>query len=618
MLSLPLAPAVRGLLLVGLLGSCGRHPEPVPELVLLGFQQDQVRGVLLNEPLIFYFSGELDPASVTPSSARILDPAGRLVPGGFRVEGNRLVFEPALSLELDLGDGGFLPSSRLRVELSGFPVPSGLRSRRGEVLERSFSSTFETVALTGEGALFLDGSPDTAFPLILSGVEFGVSEALKLTCAEPLDPRSLSAEAFQLRRYEAGGEHEEIALEVRLARNDMEEGAVLELRALESFSRSSPRVLEPGEYHLWIHDGPGGPRDLAGHPVRSSWASSQVPARISVGLRPEVVGNRWHREEFLTRGLRSPAAVPGADGAALWAGDGLVRLRYPLCAGDGAAGDVQLDSNPMVLRAVRGDLQSARLELPADQRLDLSGLDGDVVLRAQTSVRILGQLVRGTAAGADERAEGETWGAWFGRVGMGHELVELAGADLGSVDAWLAARAPGAAPVTAIVAGGDLFVEGAIRLDGPLLLVAGGRLRISGVVEAREVWVVGLGGGADIPPPARVAGLDFAEALTNRLAVPLVVGVLSAPLRPEGRDLHWRSAQVGANPGAGMVRVNFLGERDLADGGVETVGPVSDAALLDRCESIRVWIELEIGPGVPWDPPMVDFVELRWTEETEL
>lgn len=610
--------AVLGALLVWSVAACGRGPDEPADLRLLGFQQAQSGGVLLNEPLVFHFSGELDPTSVTPSSARVLDPAGRLVPGAFRVEGARLIFEPALALQADLSDGGFLPGSLGRVELSGFPVPSGLRSRRGEVLHAGFSSTFETVRQEGDGALYLDGSPDTAFPLLLSELEIGVSEAIQLTCAEPLDPRSLFPSAFQLRRYEAGGEHEEIALEVRLASNTMEEGARLELRALESPEGGAPRVLEPGEYHLWIHEGATAPRDLAGHPVRSSWATSQVPARISVGLRANVTGNRWHREEFLSRALRSPAAVPGVDGAALWAGDGLLRLRFPKCAGDGAAGVVQLGTDVTALRASRGDLHCAQLEIPSDQTVDLSEFPDTVILRSQTSVRLSGRLLRRSADVDTRREDGEAWGPWFGRVGMGQALGELAGKELGSVDAWLAGRTAEESPLTVIITAGDLWVDGEIQVDGPLLLVAGGRLRVSGVVEARETWVVGLGGGPDLHPPAREAGLSFQETSVNALKLPLAVGVLSAPLRPAGRELRWRSAQVGAHAGAGAVRVRFLGERDLPDGGVETVGPVPDAALLDRCESIRAWIELEIGPGPSWDPPMVDFVEFRWTEETEL
>ena len=73
---------------------------------------------------------------------------------------------------------------------------------------------------------------------------------------------------------------------------------------------------------------------------------------------------------------------------------------------------------------------------------------------------------------------------------------------------------------------------------------------------------------------------------------------------------------MGARPGSGAFRVRFLGERDIAGGGVETVGPVDDLSLLDRCDAVRLWIELEIGPGPTWDPPIVDFVEISWNEES--
>jgi hypothetical protein len=569
----------------------------------------------LNEPLVFHFSDELDPASVTPSSARVLDIAGRLVAGRFHVEGNRLVFEPRLPRQPDLQDGGFRPSSEVRVELSGFPVPSGLRSRGGQVLEASFSSSFEVVSARGEGASFLDGTPDAAYPLFLASTTVGPLEPIRLSCVEPIDPRSLHPAAFQLRRYRAGGAFEELAVEVKLVSNSMVEGARLELRALEQPDGGVPRMLAPGDYHLWIHPGEDGPQDLGGHPVRSSWASTQLPARVSVEPRPELAGNRWHRVDFLDGGLSSPAAVPGTDGTAPWGTRGELRLQLPLAAGDGSAGRVLLDSESLTaLRAARQDLHAAALDLPAGITLDVGALRGPVVMRSQTSMRLDGRLERLSGEAAGARLAGETWPVWYGRVGG----ARAAGQPAGVLAAWIEARRGTEDNLTVLVAGGDLVVEGELVVDGVLLLAAGGRLRIAGRVEAREVWVVGLGGGADVHPAARPSRLRFASDGERHLAAPLKVGALSAPYRPEGPTPRWRSALVGAVPGSGRVRVRYLGERDQPGGRIETVGPGDDAALLDRCEAIRMWIELEIAPGVPWDPPMVDFVELRWTEETDL
>ena len=606
-----------GVCLCVLSSACQREGAQQSGLRLVGFQQAQGSDVLLNEPLVFHFSSELDPASVTPSSARVLDELGRLAAGDFRVEGNRLVFEPRLAQQADLLDGGFQPATHVRVELAGFPVPSGLRSRDGEVLETGFVSGFDTVA--ADSVVFLDGSPDAAYRLFLEGTSIGAFEPLRLTCAEPLDPRSLHPEAFLLRRYRADGSFDEIALDLRLSRNDMQSGARIELRAVESVGGGAPRRLEPGDYHLWIHEGEQAPRDLGGHPVLSSWASTQLPAVIAVELKPELEGNRHFREEFLTRALASPAEVPGVDGGALWDGSGVVALRLPRSAGDGSAGDVLLvqDGGLTAVRAARQDLHAARLGLEVGEQLDLSDLEGLVALRSQTSVRLAGRLERFSERGELKRGAGEPWSTWYGRVGSGGALPGLARAKLGSLDDWLAAQRSSGRNVTVIVAGGDLWIEGDVAVDGALILAAGGRLRVTGRIEAREVWVVGLGGGADVHPAARLSGLSFAPSGSNRLALPLRVGTLSAPFRPGGSSPRWRSALVGSTPGSGQIRIRFLGERELAGGRIKTIGPVDDASLLDRCEGIRVWIELEIQPGAAWDPPMVDFVELRWTEEND-
>jgi len=565
-------------------------------------------GVLLNEPLVFYFSDELDPASVTPSTARVLDSSGRLVAGEFRAENNRLVFEPRLAKLQGLSDGGFRPSEHVTVELSGFPVPSGLRSLRGELLEASFTSAFDTIEKGVEGASFLDGTPDAAYPLLLESTTIGAQEAIGLICVEAVDPRSLNPGAFQLRRYQPGGAFEEIAVDVSLESNTMEAGARLVIRALQSRESGVPRRLEPGDYHLWIHEGADAPRDLGGHPMRSSWSPTQLPAVVTVELRPELAGNRSVRLDFLSMELASPAEVPGTDGTVRWSGTGGLGLWLPLAAGDGSAGEVAADATSIAaaLAEAQGDLHAARLRLPVDEKLDLSARGGVVVLRSQTSMRIEGPLVR---ASQD---------ASVGRLGGSSHLPGVRGDGVDSLDGWLAQQADEGRELTALVAGGDLWIDGDITVEGPLLLAAGGRLRVRGRIEAHEIWVVGVGGGVDLHPAARQSGLRMVPTALNRLQTPLRLGALSAPFRPESKAPNWSSATLGIAAGAGSARVRFLGERDLAGGGVETVGPVDDAAVLDRCGGIRIWIELEMRPGEPWDPPMVDFVDLRWTEETDL
>lgn len=600
------------------LGACHGDVADDGGLVLLGFQQAGGTGVLLNEPLVFYFSKELDPASVTPSTARVLDRAGRLVAGSFHVEEQRLVFEPRLALLETLEDGGFRPGERVSVELSGFPVPSGLRSLGGELLRESFSASFETVRLHGAGATFLDGSPDAAYPLLLASTTIGAREPLVLLCSEAIDPSSLHAEAFQLRRYRAGGEFEEIPIGVELVENTMQSGARLELRPLRGDGSEAPRSLEPGDYHLWVHEDARAPLDLGGHPVRSSWGVTQLPAVVTVELRPDVAGNRSQRVDFLGREFASPAEVVGVDGTARWDGSGRIALWLPAAAGDGSAGELVGTADELVaeLTAGSGELAAARLELGEGERLDLSALRGPLVMRSQTSVHLDGELVRGSHDARLARETGEAWESWFSRVSTAFRLEGIMGA--GTFEEWLAGQREAGGELTAIVAGGDLWIDGDVTLEGPLVLAAGGRVRVTGRVEAQEVWVLGPGGGTDIHPSARQSSLRLTPMGVNRLKRPLSLGALSAPIRPDGGKPSWSSARVGASRGAGSVHVRFLGEQERADGSVETVGPVDDAAVLGRCDAVRIWIELEIKPGVEWDPPMLDFVDLRWTEETDL
>jgi hypothetical protein len=91
--------------------------------------------------------------------------------------------------------------------------------------------------------------------------------------------------------------------------------------------------------------------------------------------------------------------------------------------------------------------------------------------------------------------------------------------------------------------------------------------------------------------------------------------VLSAPIRPPARPARWRPAQVRGTPGAGGYRIGYLGERDGPGGTVEVVGPVDSPVLLERCDALRLRIELSMPPrsvSVTWDPPVVDSIEVAW------
>ena len=47
-----------------------------PDLVLLGFNVPNLSGIPLNQPLIFTFSANIDPATITPDSLRVVGDQG--------------------------------------------------------------------------------------------------------------------------------------------------------------------------------------------------------------------------------------------------------------------------------------------------------------------------------------------------------------------------------------------------------------------------------------------------------------------------------------------------------------------------------------------------------------
>lgn len=630
-----------GLFVAALTGCAKSSPLPAP-FVLMSFHQAGQDGVLLNEPLVFHFSDEIDPSSITGASVRVLDSQGKPIQGDFDVRLDQLVFQPKLPLHRDLQDGGFRPDSSYTCELRGFPLISGVRSRDGRILASGYQASFTTAKDQADSRLFLDGTPDRASPLSLVQTTFGGAEPIRLFCSEPLDPRGVDGTAFdlqgfrELRRGETGEPFrlESITVQAALVENT-QEGARVELRAVEGQPGEAqfPRVLEQGEYHLVIREavdgtpsGRVGIFDFGGHPVRSAWALSQLPATLQVAAYRGSGGNRFHRFEFLSREMRSPAEVPDCDGMAQWSGNGFVGIRLPRAAGDGSAGSMDLGSGHHLMRAAGYDLHGSRITIFKGRELDLSSSAGCVVVRSQGAMRITGDLTRFSEIGESARGADETWGQWYGRLQAIDAETPAMPFGLGEgLDSWISRAKEAGNNWTVLVAGGDLVIDGDLKLDGPLLLAAGGRVRIGGSIEAREIWIIGDGGGADLSPMAKSAEfrngrslpmLYFEEPQGNPLSAPVKVGALSSPIRPAGEKIKWRVASIGARNGAGTVRVRYLGERDLPGGGVESIGPVDDLSLLDRCGAVRLWIELEATPGLNWDPPMLDFVELSWNEES--
>lgn len=581
--------------LVPLAASCAPGAHAGAALELLRFRQSGAENVCLNEDLDFFFSEPLDRVSITADSVSIQDERGEAVAGAFRVRETLLSFQPRLPRSSDLSDGGLRPGTRYRVVLGGFPRPDGIRSQDGALLSVTLVLSFETAERDGQHPLFLDpfAGPNPLLPLSQT---LGPGDPIRLECGEALDPSTVSGEDFELSRLRSGAERELVRLEAELASNERKR-AVLELRPAP-LAPAGGGVLEPDDYYLRMVG--RGLKTLGGRAAEPGWMfASPLALRV---FGPEI-GHRtidFSDERILAP---SPEEPLECDGTASWGEGGSgVSIRYPAAAGDGADGRVELGAAPGA-----ADLRATQLSVPAEGQVDLSGHDGLVVLRAQRALEIRGRLVRRTDP---ELLRGL------------HEELKALGDEppvpWPELSGWLVERRARGEPWTVLIAGGDLRVPegGAIDVDGPLLLIAGGWIRVQGSVQAHEVWRSSDGGGniSARGGRLRLAPLVVYPPRTNPLIEPLHLAVLSKGFAPRRGVTSWRPATVESHAGAGRARVRFLGLP--AAEGARAIGPFEDLMQLADCAEVRLLIELEIGPekGEPWDPPRVERVTLSWNE----
>jgi len=543
-------------------------------------------GVYLNEPLVLHFSSHVDVTSVTRESL-VVRPVGGFEPAKGRIEvvGDRVRFLPELGVARDLSDGGLLPGTRYEVLVRGFPAPDGLRAVGGYPLERSARFFFTTAELSEpRRQMFDDPTPASGAPLTLRTTRLDGAGSLLLDCDEPLDPLTLVDGDFVLRSLDrpAGPA---VPLDPRLAWNSHERGARLELRPR--------RQLAPGSYVLQQRSELA-VRDFGGNPV---WLP-RLGGGQSIEVYEEGEALAHLSESFLDTQRLSAVPVPGVDGAATWTGDGRLTVRYPAAAGTGAEGRVEL-------RGAEGrkDLHAVRLEVPEAEEVELLSAPGLVLLRSQGRITVDGRLVRRSGTGNAMNPErGLELTAFLDRAA---ELTEL-----GNEPNW-----------TVIIAGGDLFVRGEILVEGPLLLVAGGRIVVTGRVRAQasQLWLVGRGGGSGLDATASAVDLVIDPPFFNPLVEPLTFGVLSVPLPSSGEALRWGEAEVEADPGKGRFQVLYLpADIDVREP-VESWGAVRSPRDLLSAPSLRLLLLLTVEPAdpqsrkpVPWVPPVIDDVRLEW------
>jgi hypothetical protein len=601
------------------IASCTPAPQSERFLRLRQVRPQDRLGVYLNERLVLHFSERLAPESVHGGSVRVVAADGSLARGRLSVEDDRIEFQPAPVLAPDLSDGGYRPASRYTVELAGFPRADALRSESGLVLAENLRWSFETVAVTEprSGYVFEDSSPTSGSPVILRSLVLEPLQPIRLTCEEPIDPSSLHSEDFELLpeiSFWAAGRTrgDAIPLVARLVRNDEREPYKDEAAVIELSPRD--RRLSPGAYGLSVKRNVR-LRDFGGHPL---WVLNPnyrevLKLRVEPATRVEDASLARHVESFVDTRTLSTQSVVGADGAARWSGNGRVEVNFPAAAGKGTDGDVVLEGEEL-----RADLHSATLTLAASSTAILQTAK-PVILRSQGRIELAGVL-------RDQRS------------GNGSPLAAAAAFDaaLQALRSRLAGRAPTvgevldalraeSVPAVVIVAGTDLSIGGRIELSVPLVLVAGGRIRVS---SERQIAVpklaftdagtrlLGFTDSAATPPAvelAQAADWWVDPPASNPLVRPLKLALYSSSIPPEGGASRWRSTPtVNLRPGSGAARVLYVGEHAPTGGERAEDVVVDDPAALVDCPTVRLLVELEVFPGAVWDPPFVDDVTLEY------
>lgn len=640
--------------LVGLVVAACRPAPEGPRVLRLIRHTAGAQGFRLNEPIQFFFSAPLEVNSITGHSARIERSDGELAEGTWVVNGRSLRFEPRPATLPDLSDSGFQPGNRYGVVLVGFPEPDGLRARDGAPLERSFRTSIETVGGATSGSmggaassaetLFFDPTP-YAHRLKLEAYEIDPGGDPTFVCHEPLDPRSLRSEDFEIRihRVDERGRPETdangwpsfgppIKVSAQLVENGRGSGgARLKLRNPEGW-------IPERTYRLTLPMPPEfGLRDLGGHPVEVE--NLDRSGRYQDIVIAEWGATRWSptlREEFRTTVYRSNRTLPGTDGTAHW-GDDSVSIRYPRAVGTGQDGDVVLGVDEG-----RKDLHAITLSVPADLRCELAAGGGPTVLRTQGSMRIDGVLSRR----ARERPELDADGApvldldgepLFTRVSdsLVFRNEDDPHGDWNPSDPPPGRRAPGpdAAVIeesvsefleraqrlgrdwTVLIVGGDLWLDGSIDVEGGLLIVLGGRLRSGNPLQTdllAHAEVLGLSSRGVGGTGAEEKGLWMDPPKVNPLIRPMRFGVYSKPLPPQGGVRRWKHYRIHGRRGSGGIVLRFEGEPNEAH---PAPWIESHPTFLHGSPTLRFQLELTMPAGhegAPWDPPQVDAIEIHW------
>ena len=585
------------LLILTCLWSCSRPEEQLRPLVVLEITPPGGARVYLNEPLVVTFDQEVDLASITRQSARVLS-EGTAIPGRWEVDGVHLTFWPKPILRSDRMDGGYRPGLRHSLVLTGFPRPDGIRAQGGAHLAQTLRHDFVAKEIRPGPSLFdLSMDPGRCEPLRPPGTAPGAplllqrGEAIVLVCDEPLDPSSLVSEEFWIEAdISAPGTQQGVlgrvaGLHARLVQNNHFQSLATGSCARIQFWPDAR--LSEGGYLLRGVPQPS-LMDMGGN---LAWSEAEPITLARLRILPRGFGpDSTIRLDFLDAHGKSPQRIPWADGTATWSDRGELSVALPAASGDGHEGVVVLTGEQ-----TQGQREAIQLTVPAGSKAEFLDNAGLVILRSQGSLRIDGSLLRQRQGQAGDPVQDH------GSPDQPVLLSVLLDQALASGREW-----------TVLIAGGDLIITGEVQVDTPLILVAGGRVRINGSVRCKSehLHLLGEGGGLDLPGiPSSLPGVLVDQPHLNPLQKPLLFAAISSPLpREVSQRYDWGRLVVGGREGTGRWRVGFL----PADVALERELVVRHPGLLQGEGSVRVLVELEVLPGGVWDPPALDFLRLDW------
>jgi hypothetical protein len=123
--------------------SCGTEGQGSDDLVLVGFNLPNLSGITLNNPLIFTFSANIAPSTITPDTLRVVGVEGPFFETTV-VDGNLVALLPRSPNFEDYSDAGLLPNVSYTVSMTTFPDVTTIESATGKPLLEAESFTFVT------------------------------------------------------------------------------------------------------------------------------------------------------------------------------------------------------------------------------------------------------------------------------------------------------------------------------------------------------------------------------------------------------------------------------------------------------------------------------------------